>query len=127
LKIFAEREGANMREQKEWKIDVNLKASISESDIDEIMKMAIEGIENRWANVEEHGQISRGGTISIHADHHADFEFGLDGFLRGMKIFLEDGNSDLVNIKNETIDPDEFDTDCGDRLVQYGLFGKVIY
>lgn len=118
-----------------WNIEVNVKFDVSEEDVDDIMATALEGGITYWCDKakvdgEYRGewasdQISRGGALFLH-DAEANLWRRLDlaMLLLGIKQvvsenpnLLEDGKLDVVNVDGEV----------ADMMVQYGLFGELIY
>jgi hypothetical protein len=111
---------------------------LTQENIDDIMCSALECGISYWCSEAEvvgdylgeyaHEQISRGGTLLLHdSESNEKFELTQDNFLKGLRLFLSGGHSDLVNIKNNSIDPGDFDGNCADMVVQLGLFGKIVY
>jgi len=119
-------------------LKVTHEIEVTREDIDDIMCSALEGGICCWCDAAEivgeylgeyaHEQISWGGTLRLH-DYEDDVEHELtrDKFMQGLKMFLENGNGDLVNIKNRRIDPCEIDGECADSIIQYAVFGELVY
>ena len=119
-------------------LEVSFSIGISTSDIDDIMCAALEGGVHYWCSMAEvvgdylgryaHEQISLGGTLMLHdAEENKKYKLTQKKFLNGLKLFLESGHSDLINIKDNCIDPADFDSDCADRVVQLALFGEIVF
>lgn len=124
--------------QASFELNVSFYIEITQEDIDDIMCAALEGGICYWCRHAEvvgnylaeyaHEQISRGGILRLHDSENDDvYELDRDKFLQGLRMFIERGNGDLVNIKNSRIDPADFDSECADTVVQYALFAQVIY
>ena len=125
-------------EQELFMISVSLNAEITGEDIDDIMCTALEGGICYWCGTAEvvgeyrgayaHEQISRGGTLRLYDIESAEtHELNRDKFLLGLRLFIERGHGDLVNLKNNRIDPADFDAECADMVVQYAVFGEIVY
>ena len=53
----------------------------------------------------------------------------LDKFLAGFKLWLENGygNCDVVDASDGSVDCGEIDGTAADEIVQYALFGNVMF
>lgn len=122
----------------DYRIEKSETAMLSKQDIDDIMCSALEGGITYWCDNAEvvedeyygewaHEQISRGGSIRIH-----DFEEGesyiltLDDFIKGVTLALEDGYGEDW-IENGAIDAGQIDAVAADVIVQFAIFGEVVY
>ena len=125
-------------EQKLFIISVSLSAEITGEDIDDIMCTALEGGICHWCGYTEvvgkyfskyaHEQISRGGILRLYEFETAkSFDLDRDKFIQGLRLFIEHGHGDLVNLKNNRIDPADFDAECANMVVQYAVFGEIVY
>ena len=133
----------------ETKIDI----IITSEDIDDIMVTALEGGVNYWCPealvpggeyLGEYAseQISRGGELWFR-DAEEDEEgmpayriLNKEKFLEGLKRYLEAGNTDCICRREGRNDPraGEFEIDPGmidaneaDSIIQYALFGELVY
>ena len=108
-------------------------------DIDDIMACALEGGINYWADsadvIEEkrvadwgHKQIARGGVLMIH-DFEDDVihELTLEKFLTGFKLWLENGGDNCGAVSTNEVDCCKIDAGDADCIIQYALFGEVVY
>ncbi len=128
----------------EWNLvaEVKLQLSITDEDIDDIMAGALEGGINYWCDeakvVGEYlgeyasEQISRGGQLKLH-DMEEDNEYLLtrEKFIDGIAKYVQNPHpydildgSDRVFIK---IDACQCDAVVCDMIIQYAVFGEVIY
>lgn len=122
----------------DYRVEKTETALLSKTDIDDIMCSALEGgitywcnkvdvVENEYYGEYAHEQISRGGSLRIH-----DYEEGesyiltLDGFIKGVALALEDGYGEDW-IANGAIDAGQIDAIAADVIVQFAIFGEVIY
>ena len=132
---------------KDFTIEYNAQVKVTNEDILDIMSSAVYGIaywvemvrytneRRRGDNVEEH--IANGGQVVVEINEPIEeggpIEFALDRntVLKGVKKYLETGNQPY-NILDA--DNGEFILDCGmvdatvaDMIIQYGLFGELIF
>lgn len=120
------------------KAEINVK--LTQQDIDDIMVAALEGGINYWAGeaevIEEkrvadwgHEQIARGGVLVIHdiEDPDEKWELTLEKFLNGFKLWVEDGGDQYGAVQGSEVDCCNIDAGCADAIIQYALFGEVMY
>ena len=120
------------------KAEINVK--LTQQDIDDIMVAALEGGINYWAGeaevIEEkrvadwgHEQIARGGVLVIHdiEDPDEKWELTLEKFLSGFKLWVEDGGDQYGAVQGSEVDCCNIDAGCADAIIQYALFGEVMY
>lgn len=118
------------------KININFSVIYRNQDIDDIICTALEGGINYWCDrVEVEGeylgefasdQISRGGTLILHdSEKLYRYKLTLDKVLKGLETYIrERGLAVIYDIDIETIDIDAEDADA---IIQYALFGEIIY
>lgn len=116
-------------------LNINIKTQYKDEDIDDIMCTALEGGINYWCDrVEVVGeylgdaseQISRGGILKLHdSEEDETYELTLDKFLVGLAKVV--GERGLDVIYRGKIDPSNIDAEDADAIVQYALFGDIIY
>lgn len=124
---------------KVFEIEVIKKLKITQEEIDDIMVCALEGGINYWVNKAEvvgeylgefaSDQISRGGTLRLY-DYEAEawYELTLDKFLNGIQKWYEDGYDRYNAVQNDgTLDCCNIDASAADSIVQYAIFGEIIY
>lgn len=124
---------------KKFEVKVEIRVELTHQDIDDIMVAALEGGINYWCDeaAVEGGeylgkyasdQISRGGTLLLHdTDEDAYRKLDLEKFLKGFKLWLENGGDEYGAIEDGKVDCCNIDADCADAIIQYALFGEVIY
>lgn len=124
---------------KKHEITAEIKVTLTEENIDDIMVSALEGGITYWAGkaevVEEkrvsewgHEQIARGGALVMCdiEDPSEVWELNLEKFLNGFKLWLENGGDEYGAVqKDGTVDCGQIDAACADEIVQYALFGEV--
>ena len=119
-----------------FRVSISLDVDLSQQDIDDIMVAALEGGINYWCREAEvvgemlgdyaHKQISRGGTLILHDAESSDkWDLTLEKFLRGVELYFAQALS--AELDGEDIDPTDFDADAVDCIVQYALFGKLVF
>lgn len=118
------------------KLKIELEIDLTQEDIDDIMCTALEGGINYWCGRAEvvggkylgeyaSEQIARGGSLKMYDIENGDsFELTFEKLLSGIKqaaankeIPIEDGEIDICDI----------DADTADLIVQYALFGELVY
>lgn len=126
---------------KKYNIKAERKVTLTTQDIDDIMVGALEGGINYWCSeaevIEEkrvadwgHEQIARGGVLVIHdiEDPSETWELDLEKFLNGFKLWFENGGDEYGAVqKDGTVDCCQIDAACADEIVQYALFGELVF
>ena len=124
---------------KKFEVKVEIRVELTQQDIDDIMVAALEGGINYWCDeaAVEGGeylgkyasdQISRGGTLLLHdTDEDAYRKLYLEKFLKGFKLWLENGGDQYGAVQGHEVDCCNIDAGCADEIVQYALFGEVVY
>ncbi len=124
---------------KKVEVKVEIRVELTQQDIDDIMVAALEGGINYWCDeaAVEGGeylgkyasdQISRGGTLLLHdTDEDAYRKLDLEKFLKGFKLWLENGGDQYGAVQGHEVDCCNIDAGCADEIVQYALFGEVVY
>lgn len=125
-------------------INFNIDVQITDKDIDDIMAIALDGGISYWCGTAEvvgdylgeyaSDQISRGGTLKLYdlEDKDEVFELTKEKFLQGVRLFLGTPSNfgRVVNLDSSDkfcIDCCEIDAEDADVIVQYALFGEVVY
>ena len=120
---------------------VELVVEVTDEDIDDIVCGALEGGCNYWCDrVDVEGeylgefasdQISRGGMLWLY-DFEAEEKYMLDKekFLKGVEMYIKNPTADNILeqidgvMKLDTCNADAY---VCDAIIQYALFGEVIY
>lgn len=125
--------------EKKHEVRAEIRVELTQQDIDDIMVGALEGGINYWCDeaAVEGGeylgkyasdQISRGGTLLLHdTDEDAYRKLDLEKFLKGFKLWLENGGDQYGAVQGHEVDCCNIDAGCADEIVQYALFGEVVY
>ena len=125
---------------KKFEVKAEIRVELTQQDIDDIMVEALEGGINYWCGeaevIEEkrvsdwgHEQIARGGVLVLH-DIEApseSWELTLEKFLKGFKLWFENGGYEYGAVEIGEVDCGNIDADCADSIIQYALFGEVVY
>ena len=119
-------------------VEVDKKVMLSKQDIDDIVCMALEGGITYWCDYARvdgeflgeyaSDQISRGGSLILH-DKEDDLEYALDldNFIGGFVTACKDGYADEWFDDDGGVDCGMIDADGADVIIQYALFGEVVY
>lgn len=131
--------------EKKFEILVQIRAALTQQDIDDIMVSALEGGINYWCRrvvvqgdyLGEYAseQISRGGKLAIWLDEPFEddktcYMLDRDKFLAGFKLWLEKGGDsyyDAIDYSDGSVDCGQIDATCADEIVQYALFGELVF
>lgn len=126
-------------ENKTFEVTAQIRAKLTTENIDDIMVTALEGGINWWcceAEVVEdrrsgewgHEQIARGGALILHdAESDDKWELDLEKFLKGFQLWLENGGDQYGAVRDHEVDCCNIDAGCADEIIQYALFGEVMY
>lgn len=117
-------------------VQSQIEVNLTQKDIDDIMVTALEGGITGWCrHVKVVGnflgeyasdQISRGGSLVLYDAEGSDkWELTLEKFLNGMKLYFEDGCH--VQVEDGCIDPGDIDANDADCIIQFALFGEVVF
>lgn len=124
-------------------LTVTKNVNINQEDIDEIMCTALEGgitywcmyaqsiMDDTWMKenniVYLSDVIGRGGDIVLTTED-GDYVLTLKAFLTGVQMAINDDTIEIETINNEyRIDTCMIDADIADIIIQYALFGKLVY
>lgn len=124
-------------------IKVNLSVNVSNEDIDAIMSAALEDGVTYWCDKTEvvgdylggyaSNQISRGGALKFYdSESNEVYELTKEKLLSGLKLFLNTPSIFqrvvYLNRKDKLcLERGEIDSADADEIVQYALFGEVVY
>lgn len=123
--------------EKVHEVKAELHFKVTQQDIDDIMVSVLEGGINYWCRKAEvvggkylgeyaSDQISRGGSLMLYDIESSDkWELTLEKFLAGLKMYVENGGAGCV--WDEAIDTGEIDGYAADNIVQYALFGELVF
>lgn len=125
----------------EVNLKIELEVVVTDEDIDDIMCGALEGGINYWCNEAEvvgdylgeyaSDQISRGGKVELYDfEEEAKYELDKEKFLKGLEMYIK--NPTAGNILEQIdgklhLDCCNADADVCDAIIQYAVFGEVIY
>lgn len=127
---------------------VEIKLTVTEEDIDDIMCSALEGGIAYWCDIAKvpeskrvagwgHEQIARGGELRIHVIEPFDSEdtewytLNLANFLAGLKAFIQDPGWSCGCLEEygslRLLVTGNIDADRADAIIQHALFGAIVY
>lgn len=121
-----------------WTIRPTMELFVSGQDMDDIMSMALDYI-GYWCDRAEVGelnykgeyaseQISMGGTLKLYDEESEKvFTINLEMMLNGIKKWIEAGGDKYGAFQNGKLDCGRMDAAMADEIVQYAIFGEVIY
>lgn len=128
--------------KKKFDLEIKRSVELTVQDIDDIMVTVLEcGAINYWCQAAEvieekrvadwgHEQIARGGCLILHdiEDYKEKWELNLEKFLNGFKLWAESGRDTYGAVTNSgEVDTGRIDADCADEIVQFALFGEIVY
>ena len=133
-----------MSEEKVFNVHAEINVRLEQQDIDDIMVSALEGGICYWAwKAEVVGkylgeyaseQISRGGTLKVHVTEPFDeqdtewYELDIEKFTQGFRLWLENGGDCYGAVSGDgKVDCGEIDAGCADAIIQYALFGDLVF
>ena len=132
--------GAKHLDNGNFKIRVEHEILLTQEDIDDIMVGALEGGINYWCQEAEvikekrvadwgHEQIARGGSLILHdiEDYDDTQELTLEKFLNGFKLWVAQGGDHYGAISHGRVDCCQIDAECADAIVQYAVFGQLVF
>jgi hypothetical protein len=123
---------------KEFIVKPEISVKVTQQDIDDIMGTALDCGISYWCYRAEvigeyrgeyaSDQISRGGMLRLW-DSESDEKYilTLDGFLNGLKLWMENEKDEYGIIQNGALDTCNVDACIADAIVQYAIFKDVIY
>jgi len=104
----------------------------TKQDIDDIVCTALEGgitywcykakvCEDKYFGEYASDQISRGGSLELFVDDEDEtFILNEENFLNGLEMYCKENKIDYA-------DPAEIDANDADCIIQYAVFGEVVY
>lgn len=128
-----------MKQQDRFSVTAEIKVTLTQEDIDDIMVSALEGGINYWCRRAEviedyrvaewgHEQISRGGKLILYDRESNDkWDLTLEKFLKGFKLWLENGGDKYGAVGGGEVDCCNIDAGCADEIVQLAIFGEVMF
>ena len=125
-------------DEKVFTVKAEINVKLTQQDIDNIMVAALEGGIDYWCfKVEVVGdylgeyaseQISRGGMLKLYDIENGDkYWLDLEKFLKGFKLWLENDGDQYGAVEDGEVDCCNIDAGCADAIIQYALFGEVMY
>ncbi len=123
-------------DKKTFEVTATIKVELTQEDIDDIVAGALEGGITYWCCKAEvvgeylgeyaSDQIARGGSLILYDNESDDkWELTLEKMLTGIGLWLESGGCSAL--EDGKLDLCEVDGEADDCIVQYALFGDVIF
>ena len=120
------------------KLNANLNLKIFDGDIDDIMSTALEGGITYWCHRAEvvggylgylgdcaSEQISRGGKLKLYdSSDGKDYILTRENFMEGLKKYIEKRPRIVYN---GGINAGQIDAEAADCIIQYAIFGELMY
>lgn len=124
-------------EHRAFEVEAAVRIRISDRTVDDIMVTALEGGISYWCGAarvvgrrlgaDASEQISRGGTLMLYDAESSDkWELTLDKFLQGVRRWVENDDGIGALVDGE-LDASEVDANAADVIVQYALFGQLVF
>lgn len=122
-----------------YDVDIHRRVYLMPEDIDEIMCLAVDGIEGWCDRIDlgdeellgdwDHEQISRGGSLILHnSEDNKEYTLTLEKLLKGFSIACAKGyNNCLEWFSGDSINVANMDAAAADTIVQCALFGDAIW
>ena len=115
-------------------------AKVTQEDVDDIMSAALDShflqswcsevnVVGRYLGEYASEQISRGGELWFYdIEDESYYGLTLDKFQKGLEMYLTENNS-IVNRNGTdvTLDVTMIDEVSADMIIQYALFGEIVY
>lgn len=120
-------------------VEVTMPIELTKENIDDIVCTALEGGINYWCSDAEvadkmyYGeyaseQISRGGSLKLYdAEAEKPYTLTLRNFIEGFKKWVSNGYDTYSAVHNGKVDCCNIDANKADQIIQFALFGEVIY
>lgn len=105
-----------------WNFEVKQMLTITDEDIGDIIDTAGYGI-GYWTRKAEIGDE----TYTITDDEGTIHELRNDDIVRGVKMYIENGNKPYNIIYENGIDTCNIDSVVADIIIQYCCFGEIVY
>lgn len=124
---------------KDFEVRPEVVIKVTQQDVDDIMGTALDCGISYWCYRAEvvgeyrgeyaSDQISRGGVLKLYdREDNSVHMLTLDGFLNGMKLWIESGACyEWGAVENNKLETGQIDAVAADSIVQYALFGEIVY
>lgn len=124
--------------EKKFEVVAEIKVCLTCEDVDDIMCSALDAIGYWCRRAQVVGeylgeyaseQISRGGALTLYDAESSDkWTLDLEKFLNGVKLWLQNGDDRYGALQGDgTLDTGEIDGEMSDMIVQYALFGEIVF
>jgi len=117
-----------------YTLPITVQVQVYPPDIDAILETAFEDGISYWCDhINVPGgllgksasqQLSLGGTLELVGEDGTSKELNKENFLKGLSQYLTEAPGP---IDGDILDPGDIDSEAADMIVQYALFGELIY
>lgn len=125
-------------DEKVFSVKAEINVKLTQQDIDDIMSCALDGGITYWCHKAEvvgeylgeyaSDQISRGGSLKLYDMESGEkYWLDLEKFLKGFKLWVENGCDEYNAVQDGEVDCCQIDAACADEIVQYAIFGELMY
>ena len=123
----------------EYVVKIEKKVTLTQQDIDDIVGTALdcgisywcrkaEVVEDEYFGEYASDQISRGGSLRLYdLEDDSVYLLNLSGFLSGFKKLVESDLDEWGVIDGDRVDCCQVDAVVADQIVQFAVFGEVVY
>ncbi len=127
-----------MMQEEVFPIKYEATVNITSENIDDIVCTALEGGITYWCRKAEvvdkplgeyaSDQISRGGELILYDIESSDrWTLTRDKFLEGLRLWLTNGMDVDHDVYDGELDTSYIDGSAADCIIQYALFGKIVF
>ena len=130
-----------MMTENKFSVHVSYDVVLTEENIDDIVCTALEGGITYWCSRCEvigeslgewaHEQIARGGMLKLYIDEEVDGDtkwwLNREKFLAGFNAWIENGDDLYGAVSKVGVDTCQIDACMADSIIQYALFGEVVF
>lgn len=127
-----------MSKKKVAEVHANIVVDLTQEDVDDIMSGALdyatywcrrcEVIGGEYLGEYASEQISRGGALRFYdAESDDTWDLDLEKFAQGFRLWLENGDDLYGAVSKLGVDTCEIDGERADMILQYALFGEVVF
>jgi len=124
--------------KEKFEVAAEINVCLTREDVDDIMCSVLDAIGYWCRKAEVVGeylgeyaseQISHGGALTLYDAENGDkWTLDLEKFLSGVKLWIQNGDDRYGALQGDgTLDTGEIDGEMADMIVQYALFGEVVF
>ena len=136
----------NNGKKKVGQIRAEIVVDLTREDVEDIIVGALEGGIGYWCCLDNRGDafeyapedeptaitaaklvLDGPGILLIDEEEEKTYELSLERFLNGFRLWLENGGDTYGAVSKLGVDTYQIDADAADAIIQYALFGEVMY